>query len=137
MRSVTRALCYLLIGLMTCAANVFPVQAMQAQPTATSPLAAAPAPTITPLTRDESELILAEIAESEGRLNHRLDSLKPDPSAKWMPGIFVLLGALIASGAGFLTQRAKLNADDRLSRRTSGRTAIADIMDFRSRQLNE
>jgi hypothetical protein len=95
-----------------------------------------PGPPVAPEVPNVS-LIRVEIAKSESRLSERIASLKPDQSAKWMPGIFVALGALIAAIAGFLTQRAKLSAEDRLSRRTAGRQAIADIMDFRSRQLNE
>lgn len=85
----------------------------------------------------DGEKVAAQIAQSEARLNQRLDGLKPDPIAKIAPGLFVLLGAIIAALAGYFTQRAKLNADEKLSRRTAAREAVAAIMDFRSRQLNE
>lgn len=78
-----------------------------------------------------------EIARTEGQLVRPISSLNANLGASWMSGFFVLLGALIATGAGYLTHRAKIKADDLLSRRASGRQAIADIMDFRSRQLNE
>lgn len=83
----------------------------------------------------ESHRLSAEIAASEARLAQRIDHMKPAsaPSSGW----FVLLGALIAAGAGYSSQRAKASADDRLARRNAGHQAIADIMAFRSRQLNE
>lgn len=140
MRSFASAISCLLVGIMACAANVSTAHAMLPQPAAKPPSAVAPPAESVPFparTQYESERVLVEIARSEARLNHRLDSLKQDPSAKWMPGMFVLLGALIAAGAGFLTQRAKLTAEERSSSRSSGRAAIADIMNFRSRQLNE
>lgn len=91
----------------------------------------------TPSPQIEGDRLTAEFAASEARLAQRIAQLKPEPAPKSTSGWYVVLGALIAAATGYLTQRAKVSADDRLSRRTSGRQVIADIMTFRSRQLNE
>jgi hypothetical protein len=67
----------------------------------------------------------------------QIATLRPSIWDKSLPAIFGVLGAVIASCGAYLLQRQRLAFDQREARRTAGTTALAEIKNFRSRQLNE
>ena len=96
----------------------------------------------------EASIKLTQVLERQGEQTHVMErqydqtqkqiaTLRLSIWDKALPAVFGVLGAVIASCGAYLLQRQRLAFDQREARRTAGTTALAEIKNFRSRQLNE
>lgn len=105
----------------------------------------APPPASAPdrqLGSESSDQHIAElIASSNERLSREIAAVRPSPADKWLPAIFgvagTLLAAAIAAAAAIWLQKQKLAYDRKAAERATADKAMAEIMAFRGRQLNE